>query len=154
MRSLFMSVVSYLSKRCGLESVSSFPAGHAFARTHWDPSYFDIAYGTRPERIEAVICNAIANTPTIFSRIANPTPRMQRALLSIIDRSARRNEGNAGQLVAMLIEAYASPHVEDAMPGLRRAIEQCAHEERHERVRSVLYFIATIPAPLDAIDSN
>ena len=149
-----MSVVSYLSKRCGLESVNSFPAGHAFARTHWDRSYFDIAYGTQPERIEAVICDAIVNTPTIFTRIANPTPRMQRALLSVIDRSVRRNEGNVGQLVSMLIEAYASPHVADAMPGLRQAIELCAREERHERVRSILYFIATIPAPVDAIGSN
>lgn len=149
-----MSVVSYLSKRFGLESVNSFPAGHAFDRTHWDRSYFDIAYGTPPERIEAMMCDAITNTPTIFSRIENPTPRMQRALLSIVDRGVRRNEGNVGQLVGMLIAAYASPYVEDAMPGLRRAIELCAHEERHERVRRILYFIATIPAPVDAIDSN
>lgn len=154
MDSLFTSFVSYLSKICGLDSISSFPAGHVFARTRWDPSYFDIPYGMPPARIEAALCTAIGNTPTIFSRIANPTPRMQRALLAVIDRRMRHREGNAGQLVAMLIEAYASPHVEDAVPGMRDAIELCAHEEHRERVSSVLHFLGDMPAPFDVIEST
>lgn len=149
-----MSALSYLSKACGLDSINSFPTGHPFARTRWDPSYFDIPYGTPPERIEAAICTAIANTPTIFSRITNPTPRMQRALLAVIDRSVRYQEGNAGQLAAMLIDAYVSPYVEDAVPGLRQAIALCAHEQQRERVGSVLYFLANMPAPFDVIESN
>jgi uncharacterized paraquat-inducible protein A len=149
-----MSTVSYLSKICGLDSVSSFPADHAFARTHWDRSYFDIPYGMSPDRIEAALCTAISNTPTIFSRIVNPTPRMQRALLAIIDRSVRRREGNPAQLATMLIAAYASPYMDDAVPGLRQAIELCAHQEQRERVMSVLTFIANTKAPLEAVQSN
>src|ERR1035437_5281702 len=103
MSSLFESAVSYLSKALGLESVSSFPSGHVFARSHWNPSYFDIPYGTRPEDIERRMCTAIANTRTIFARIENPAPRMQRALLAVLAERLRRNDRNAGELVGLLI---------------------------------------------------
>ena len=140
MSSLFESAMSYLSKALGLESVSSFPAGHTFARTNWNPSYFDIPYGTKADEIERRICIAIGNTPTIFARINNPTPRMQGALLAVIDERLRRNDRAAGELVVLLIAAYASPYVQDAVPGLRAHIEAWAYDEINERVRGVLAF--------------
>lgn len=133
--------MSYLSKALGLESISSFPAGHIFARTNWNPSYFDIPYGTRPGDIERRICIAIGNTPTIFAHINNPTPRMQRALLAVVAERLRRNDRTAGDLVGLLIAAYASPHVHDAVPGLRVEIEASAYEDLGTRVRSVLSFL-------------
>jgi hypothetical protein len=153
MSSLFTSVVSYLSKACGLESVSSFPSGHAYARTHWNPSYFDIPYGMKPEQIERSLCTAIGNTPSIFLHIANPTPRMQRALLAVVAESLRRNDGRAGELAAMLIAAYASPYVEEAVPGLRAEILQSAYEESTERVRRILSFLSNMQAPFDVIEA-
>lgn len=146
--------MSYLSKALGLESVTSFPSGHIFARTNWNPAYFDIPYGTRPENIERRICTAINNTPTIFAHISNPTPRMQRALLAVLAERLRRNDRDAGDLVLLLIAAYASPYVQDALPGLRGVIEASAYEEIGERVRSVLVFLSNMQAPFDVIDER
>ena len=146
--------MSYLSKALGLESVSSFPSGHVFARTRWNPPYFDIPYGTRPDDIERRICTAIGNTPAIFAQIRNPTPRMQRALLAVVAERLRRNDRSAGELVGMLIAAYASPHVQDAVPGLRAEIELSAYEEAGERMRRILSFLANMQAPFDVIDQR
>src|SRR5271165_5770645 len=123
MSSVFKSVTSYLSKQLGLESISSFPSRHIHARTEWSPSHFDIPYGTPPEDIERRICIAIGNTPTIFAHINNPTPRMQRALLAVIAERLQRNDRTAGDLMELLIASYASPHVQEAVPGLRAEIE-------------------------------
>ena len=90
MTTLFNATLAYLSKICGLESVISLPANHPFARTHWDPSYFDIAYGMKPDQIEQVLSDSIQNTPSIFAHINNPTPRMQRSLLAVLHDSVRR----------------------------------------------------------------
>lgn len=153
MSSLFTSIVSYLSKACGLESVDSFPAGHAFAQTHWNPAYFDIPWGMAPEQIERSLCTAIGNTPSIFVHIINPTPRMQRALLAVLAESVRRNDRRAGELAEMLIAAYASPYVQDAVPGLRSVISQSLHEDAAERIRQVLIFLSDMQAPFDVIEA-
>ena len=153
MSSLFTSIVSYLSKACGLESVDSFPAGHPYARTHWNPAYFDIPWGMAPEQIERSLCTAISNTPSIFMHIANPTPRMQRALMAVLAESVRRNDRRAGELAEMLIAAYASPHVQDAVPGLRSVISQSVHDDAAERVRQVLMFLSNMQAPFDVIEA-
>ena len=152
MSSLFTTALAYLSKVCGLESVDSFPPGHAFARTHWNPAYFDIPYGMKPEDIERSLCTAIGNTPSIFVHIANPTPRMQRALLAVLAESMRRGDGRAGDLAAMLIAVYASPHVQDAVPGLRAEISMTAHEDDRERVHRLLTFLSNMQAPFDVIE--
>lgn len=151
MSSLFESAMSYLSKALGLETVSTFPSGHIFSHTNWNPSYFDIPYGTKPEDIERHICTAIGNTPTIFAHINNPTPRMQRALLTVLAERLRRNDRTAAELVMLLIAAYASSYVQDSIPGLRAAIEASAYEENGERVRSVLSFLSNMQAPFDVI---
>ncbi|MDO8178587.1 MAG: hypothetical protein Q7T62_10115 [Undibacterium sp.] len=152
MTSLFTATLAYLSKMCGLESVSSFPAQHPFARTSWNPSYFDIAYGMKPDRIEQALCDAIRNTPSIFAHISNPTPRMQRSLLAVLHDSVRRNDGNAAEWAALLIVAYASRYVHEVVPGLRAEIAASAGEAQAERVRSMLAFLANMKAPFDVIE--
>lgn len=154
MTSLFNSSLAYLSKICGLDSVTSFPANHPFARTHWDPSYFDIAYGMKPDRIEQVLCDAIQNTPSIFAHISNPTPRMQRSLLAVLHDSVRRNDGNAAEWVGLLINAYSSRYVQEVLPGLRAEIAGSVGAPSADRVRSLLVFLANMAAPFDVIELN
>jgi hypothetical protein len=146
--------MSYLNKALGLETVSAFPSTHAFARTSWDPSYFDIPYGTKPDEIERRACVAIGNTPTIFAHFNNPTPRMQRALLAVVEERLRRNDRSAGDLVLMLTEAYASPHIQEALPGLRAEIADARYDEASTRVHRVLSFLANMRAPFDVIDGG
>ncbi|CAN5329582.1 hypothetical protein BH11PSE11_BH11PSE11_27040 [soil metagenome] len=152
MSSLFDTAVSWLSKALGLETLKAFPSGHVHFRTSWNPSYFDIPYGTRPDEIEQRICNAIGNTPTIFAHIHNPTPRMQRALLAVVAERVRRNDRSAIDLIGLLIAAYASPHVQDAVPGLRAAIATAVYQEGGDPARGVLLFLANMQAPFDVID--
>jgi hypothetical protein len=152
MTSLFNATLAYLSKVCGLDSVSSFPASHPFFRTHWDPSYFDIAYGTKPDQIDQILSEAIHNTPHIFARINNPTPRMQRSLLAVLHDSVRRNDGNAGEWAALLINAYASRHVQEVVPGLRAEITASSAAAPADRVRGLLVFLANMAAPFDVIE--
>lgn len=147
------SVLSYLSRVCGFDTVDSFPPGHAYARTHWDRAYFDIASDLKPEQIERSLCSAIGNTPAIFAHISSPTPRMQRALLSVIEERVRRGSGNAGELVALLVAAYHSPYTMDAVPGLRAAIADLAGEPPAERARLILAFLSRMPAAFDVIDA-
>lgn len=154
MTSLFNTSLAYLSKICGLESVSSFPASHPYARTHWDPSYFDIAYGMQPDQIEQVLSEAIQNTPSIFAHINNPTPRMQRSLLAVLHDSVRRNDGNAAEWAALLINAYASRYVQEVLPGLRAEIAGSLGAASADRVRSLLVFLASMAAPFDVIELN
>jgi hypothetical protein len=84
------SLLSRASRALGLESLSAFPPGHQYARTHWDPAWFDIPSDMKPDRIEAAICDAIAATPAVFAHIVHPTPRMQRTLLGAIHAQLRR----------------------------------------------------------------
>lgn len=142
-----------LSRLCGFETADSFPPGHAYARTRWVGAYFDIASDVKPEEMERRIADAIANTPLVFAHITNPTPRMQRALLGVIEARLRhRNEREAAQLAALLIKAYQSPHTAEAMPGLRHAIDSTAGEEAPYRVRNLLAFLADMQSPFDVIE--
>jgi hypothetical protein len=141
------------SRALGLETIDSFPPGHAHARTRWDRAYFDIASDMKPDAIERTLCEAIANTPSVFGHIVNPTPRMQRALLAVIDTRMRRSCGQPADLVLLLVDAYRSPHTQDAVPGLRAAIEQTAGGDLPERIRAVLAFLGAMPAAFDVIEA-
>ena len=147
-------VLAHISRVCGFDTVDSFPPGHAYARTRWNGAYFDIASDQKPEQIERALCDKISNTPVIFGYISNPTPRMQRALLAVISTRVRRSCGSPDELVALLIAAYRSPYTQEAVPGLRAAIEQCAHEDTRERVRSVLAFLGQMPSAFDVIEAG
>ena len=140
--------LAWISRVCGFETVDSFPPGHAHARTHWNAAYFDIASDLKPEQIERSICERIVNTPIIFVHIANPTPAMQRALLSVIEARMRRSGANPADLVAMLVNAYRSPYTLDAIPGLRAAIVNCDGD-----ARGVMDFLGAMPAAFDVIEA-
>ena len=58
------------------------------------------------------------------------------------------------ELAGMLINAYASPYVQDAVPGLRAAIAASAHEDGADRVRSIVAFLVGMDAPFDVIDAQ
>lgn len=150
--------LKHLSRICGFETADSFPPGHAYARTRWVGAYFDIASDVKPDDIERRICDAIANTPLVFAHITHPTPRMQRALLGVIESRLRQGGGQRGRndaapLAALLIKAYQSPHTLECMPGLRRAIDSTRDEEAPYRVNALLAFLADdTQAPFDVIE--
>jgi hypothetical protein len=141
----------HLSRICGFDTADAFPPGHPHARTRWKAAYFDIASDVKPEQIERRLCEAIRNTPLVFAYIINPTPAMQRALFAVLDERLRRG-GNTSELVLLLIAAYDSPHIQEAVPGLRAAIEGDAHDSQTERVRKVLAFLAQMHTPFDVIE--
>jgi hypothetical protein len=147
-------LLSRASRALGFETVDSFPPGHAYARTRWERAYFDIASDLKPDAIERTICEAISNTPAVFAHIVNPTPRMQRVLLSIVDERRRRGQGHTGELLKLLVEAYASPHTLEAVPGMRAAIEHSEGMEIGERIRQLSAFLSTLPADHDVIDAD
>lgn len=149
---VLMDLLSRASHALGFETVDRFPAHHAYARTHWDRGWFDIASDLKPEAIERALCASIANTPSVFAHIANPTPAMQRTLLGVIDTRLRRTCGAPSDLVLLLIDAYRSPYTLEARPGLRAAIEASAGQEPRERVHAVLAFLGAMPAAFDVID--
>lgn len=138
----------WLNRVCGFDTVDSFPSGHAHARTHWNAAYFDIASDLTPEQIERSICERIANTPSIFAYISNPTPAMQRVLLSVIEASVRRSGGAPGNLLGLLISAYRSPYTQDAVPGLRAAIVDADGDPQ-----AVLHFLGAMPAAFNVIEA-
>jgi hypothetical protein len=150
---VLMDLLSRASHALGFETVDRFPPHHAYARTHWDRAYFDIASDLKPEAIERSLCASIANTPSVFAHIANPTPAMQRTLLGVIDMRLRRSCGAPSDLVALLIEAYRSPYTIEARPGLRAAIEATIGLDMRERVHAVLAFLGAMPAAFDVIDA-
>jgi len=149
-----LELLARASRALGLETIDSFPPGHAYARTRWDRAYFDIASDLKPDAIERALCDAIANTPAVFAHIVNPTPRMQRTLLGVIDTRLRRSCGNPADLVKLLIDAYRSPHTQEAVPGLRAAIDQTEGGELPARVRGLLDFLGAMPAAFDVIDAR
>ena len=146
--SLLTSLLSWISRACGFETLDSFPAGHPYARTRWNPAYFDIASDLKPDAIERVLCDKIAATPQIFAHIVNPTPRMQRELLAVIEARMRRSCGSGQELAALLVEAYRSPHTLEPMPGLRRVIEDSGGDSR-----AVLAFLHAGAAEAVVIDA-
>jgi hypothetical protein len=149
-----LDLLARASRALGFETIDSFPPGHAYARTRWDRAYFDIASDMKPDAIERSLCDAIANTPAVFAHIVNPTPRMQRTLLGVIDTRLRRSCGNPADLVKLLIDAYRSPHTQEAVPGLRAAIADGEGDDMPARVNAVLAFLGAMPAAFDVIDAR
>jgi hypothetical protein len=142
MSTVILDWLKKLSHALGFDTADSFPPGHQYARTRWTGAYFDIPSDTKPDDIERRLCDAIANTPLVFAHIENPTPRMQRVLADIIERRLRHNhEREAAQLAALLIRAYGSPHIIEAVPGLRAAIEATEGHEAPARVRALFAFL-------------
>jgi len=142
------------SRALGFESVDAFPPGHRYAHTRWDKAYFDIPSDWKPERIEQAIAEAIMNTPSVFGYIAHPTPRMQRALLGVIHGRLRRGGTPPNELLAMLVEAYASPRTPEAVPGLRAAIAATFGYDPSMRVAHLAAWLADMPAAFDVIDAG
>ncbi|MGZ8287557.1 MAG: hypothetical protein ACXW2U_14230 [Telluria sp.] len=149
-----LDALAWASRVCGFETVSSFPPGHRYARTHWNPAYFDIASDLKPDAIERSLCDSISNTPTVFGYIANPTPGMQRALLGVIEAYVRRSGGNPVELMALLINAYGSQYTQEAIPGLRARIAQTAHEDLATRSRDLLHFLGDMHSAFDVIEAQ
>ncbi len=142
MSSIIIDWVKKLSHALGFDTADAFPPGHQYARTRWAGAYFDIPSDTKADDIERRICEAIANTPLVFAHIENPTPRMQRVVIDVIERRLRQNhEREAAQLAALLIRAYDSPHTAEAAAGLRRAIEATDGYEAPARVRALFAFL-------------
>lgn len=146
---ILTNALSWLSRTCGFETIDSFPPHHAYARTRWNAAYFDIASDLKPNQIERSICERIANTPSIFAHIENPTPGMQRELLAVIEARMRRSCGNPADLVALLVNAYRSPYTMDAVPGLRAAIARSDGDPR-----AVIEFLGAMPAAFDVIEAG
>jgi hypothetical protein len=155
MTSPLIGWLKHLSRICGFDTADSFPPGHPHARTRWNAAYFDIASDVKADEMERRICEAIGNTPLVFAHITAPTPRMQRALLGVIEARLRHNHGKeAAQLAALLIKAYQSPHTAEAIPGLRQAIDSTRDDEAPARVRTLLEFLNNMQSPYDVIDIN
>jgi hypothetical protein len=142
------------SRALGLETVDSFPPGHAYARTRWNKAYFDIPSDLKPEAIEQAVCEAIANTPLVFGEIVNPTPRMQRALLAIIAQRLRRGHAAPLDLAGLLVASYRSPHTMETVPGLRQAIRDTSGFEPQVQANAILAFLADAPASFGIVDIN
>ena len=148
------TALSHLSRRLGFDTIDSFPPGHPHAATRWDRAYFDIPSDTAPERIDAILSDAISATPLVFARISHPTPRMQRALLAVIEAQGKR--GDPTPFVLLLMQAYASARTQEAVPGLRAAIARANAEGGNDAMRAfaVLGFLGAMPAPFDVIDTR
>jgi hypothetical protein len=150
----FLDLLARASRALGLETIDSFPSGHAYARTRWDRAWFDIPSDMKPDQIERRLCEAIANTPAVFARIVHPTPRMQRTLLAAINAVLRRSCGAPLDLVKLLIDAYRSPYTIEAIPGLRNAIARADGGDINAQAHSVLAFLGAMPAAFDVIEAQ
>ena len=140
--------LAWLSRVCGLETLDSFPTGHPYARTRWNAAYVDIASDLKPDQIERSICDRIENTPIIFAHIENPTPRMQRMLVSLIEARMRRSNSVPANLVALLVNAYRSPYTLDVIPGMRSVIVNS-----HGDLDAVLNFLGAAPSASYVIEA-
>ncbi|MGV7207358.1 hypothetical protein ACLB1G_05850 [Oxalobacteraceae bacterium A2-2] len=149
-----LSWLRQLSRILGFETADSFPPGHPYERTRWNGAYFDIASDVNPEQIEARLCDAISNTPLVFGYITNPTPRMQRALLAVLEQRMRNNRGRASELAILLVEAYDSPHISEIIPGLRAAVAATRGQDSGERARALMAYLASTQSPFDVIDMH
>lgn len=147
------ALLARASRALGLETVDAFPPGHQYAQTRWDRAYFDIASDLKPDAIERAMCEAIANTPAVFAHIVHPTPRMQRALLAVVEGRLRRTCGNPADLLKLLVDAYSSPHTLEAVPGLRAAIARTEGLPMQDRAHELLGFLRAAPAGLGVVDA-
>lgn len=146
-------LLSRASHALGLENADRFPRGHAHPHTRWNKAYFDIPSDLKAERMEAIVCAAIANTPWVFGEIRNPTPSMQRALLGVIEARLRRADAPA-DLVHLLIKAYGQPHTPDIVPGLRAAIAANAQYDANIQAHAVLAHLGDAPAGFGVIEAQ
>jgi hypothetical protein len=150
-----MTWLRRLSHLLGFETADSFPPGHPYERTRWNGAYFDIASDVKPDQIENRLCEAISNTPLVFGYITNPTPRMQRALLAVLEERMRNNRGRAGELAALLVTTYdENSLITEVIPGLRDAIIATRHEDMGARARAVMTFLSSTQSPFDVIDMH
>lgn len=147
-------LLSRASRALGFDTADSFPPGHAYARTRWNKAYFDIPSDLKPEAIEQRMCEAIANTPSLFGEIQHPTPRMQRTLLGIIEQRLRRGQGAPGDLAQLLVAAYRSPYTVETVPGLRQAIRDTSGYEPHVQANAILAYLADAPAAFGVIEAR
>jgi hypothetical protein len=143
-----------LSHWLGFETADCFPPGHPYERTRWNGAYFDIASDVKPDDIERRLCDAISNTPLVFGYIVNPTPRMQRALLAVLEERMRNNRGRATELAALLVQAYESPHISEIIPGLRSVVDSTRSHDLSDRARAVMAFLGSTQSPFDVIEMN
>ena len=150
----FADLLARFSRMAGFETVDSFPPGHVHAHTRWNGAYFDIASDLKPEQIERALCEAIRNTPHIFAHISHPTPAMQKVLVALIESRLRRGSGDAGELAALLVRAYDGVHTQEALPGLRGAIEERRNDDISQRAAALLVFLGEMPAPFDVIEAQ
>lgn len=140
------------SRALGLETADRFPEGSSYPHTRWNKAYFDIASDLKQEQMEARLCESVANTPYVFAHIQNPTPRMLRALLAVIEAGLRR--GNAPvELVHLLILAYRSPHTPDIVPGLRALIQANAQFDANIQAHAVLAMLGDAPAGFGVLET-
>ena len=146
------ALLARVSHLCGFDTIDAFPPGHPYAATRWNRAYFDIASDTRPEQIERILAEAITNTPLVFAHIVHPTPRMQRALIGVIEASMRRGDPTA--LVTLLIGAYDSAQTQEALPGLRAVIDASRGGNPAMRAFAVLEFLGAMPAPFNVIEAK
>lgn len=146
------AALAWASRKLGLESLDAFPPGHPYARTRWDPAYFDIPSDLDPDAIERTLCDAIVNTPLVFAHVEHPTLRMQRALLSVIEARLKRHPGSAVELIVLLIDAYRSRHTQECVPGLRAAIEATEGLDAARRAHAVVEHLHAMPSAFDVID--
>ena len=144
---IITNALAWINRVCGFDTLDCFPPGHPNARTRWNAAYFDIASDMKPEQIERSICERIANTPSIFAYIESPTPRMQRALLAVIETRLRRSGASPADLVALLVNAYRSPYTLDVVPGLRSVIVNSDGD-----VGAVTHFLGAMPSTFDVIE--
>lgn len=149
-----LALLARASRALGFDTADSFPPGHAYARTRWNKAYFDIASDLKPDAIEQRMCEAIANTPGLFGEIVNPTPRMQRTLLAIIEQRLRRGQGAPVDLAQLLVAAYRSPHIVETVPGLRQAIRDTSGYEPHVQANAILAYLADAPAAFGVIEAR
>lgn len=143
-----------LSHWLGFETADSFPPGHPYERTRWNGAYFDIASDVKPDDIERRLCEAISNTPLVFGYIVNPTPRMQRALLAVLEERMRNNRGRATELAVLLVHAYESPYISEIIPGLRSVVDSTRDHDPGDRARAVMAFLGSTQSPFDVIEMN
>lgn len=142
------------SRALGLETVDSFPPGHPYARTRWNKAYFDIPSDFTPDAIEHAVCEAIANTPLVFGEILNPTPRMQRTLLGVIEQRLRRTNGAPVDLAQ---PRHGFHRMRAAVAGhqqLRQAIRDTSGYEPHVQANAILAYLADAPAAFGVIDAR
>jgi hypothetical protein len=86
--------------------------------------------------------------PVLSSLLA----RASRAL-GIIHARLRRGSVAPTDLVAMLIDAYDSPHTPEALPGLRAALASTEGYDPSMRIGHLQAWLADMPAAFDVIDA-